>query len=540
MNNTNYHGKILFMKKLSKVGIILSFILTTCFLFGYSIKKFHVIDSLFYKKNIIKTFFAFIILLVLIYILLIIIFKLLDKISNNKEKGNKLYNFIFEKNPLLITFIIFFLFSIPFIIFYYPGPVHWDGLQELNYFYKIDAFSNHHPVFPTLIMGLSMKLGRLIYNDNLGIFLYTFPQLMFSCFTFAYILKFMKDIKASKIIRVLTFIFFLFNPVWYVNGYTIVKDTYYYLFFIWFLIYYYKFYLDNSKKNTYLLFLFSMLVILFRNNGIYIVIASLIPYLFKKNLRKKAVSFILIFILFQFSYNKSLDYFKIQPSNIRETLSVPIQQTARYIKYYDKQLSKKERNYVENLYRMSIKEIKKKYQPELSDPVKFPWKVNDKKELIEYFKFWFKCFKKHPKVYVDSFLENYYGYFYPLKKDYKDGVAWFIVVYNKRVNTGYFDLHYLKTFKTERNFITNFTNKLKVTKGIGLIYNTGVYTWVLLILIGYTMYRKRYTNLIFSIPILLTLAFCFLSPVNAYLRYMNPIIVTIPVYLAICLKKNNK
>ena len=81
-----------------------------------------------------------------------------------------------------------------------------------------------------------MKLGRLIYNDNLGIFLYTFPQLMFSCFTFAYILKFMKDIKASKIIRVLTFIFFLFNPVWYVNGYTIVKDTYYYLFFIWFLI----------------------------------------------------------------------------------------------------------------------------------------------------------------------------------------------------------------------------------------------------------------------------------------------------------------
>lgn len=189
---------------------------------------------------------------------------------------------------------------------------------------------------------------------------------------------------------------------------------------------------------------------------------------------------------------------------------------------------------------MSIKEIKKKYQPELSDPVKFPWKVNDKKELIEYFKFWFKCFKKHPKVYVDSFLENYYGYFYPLKKDYKDGVAWFIVVYNKRVNTGYFDLHYLKTFKTERNFITNFTNKLKVTKGIGLIYNTGVYTWMLLILIGYTLYKKRYTNLIFSIPILLTLAFCFLSPVNAYLRYMNPIIVTIPVYLAICLKKNNK
>jgi energy-coupling factor transporter ATP-binding protein EcfA2 len=82
-----------------------------------------------------------------------------------------------------------------------------------------------------------------------------------------------------------------------------------------------------------------------------------------------------------------------------------------------------------------------------------------------------------------------------------------IGVYEQEVNTGYFDLQYLKTFKTERNFITNFTNKLKVTKGIGLIYNTGVYTWVLLILIGYTLYKKRYTNLIFSIPILLTLKY---------------------------------
>ena len=525
------------MKKLSKIGIILSFILTICFLFGYSIKKFHIIDHLFYKRNIIKSLFGFIIIFILLYLLIVGIYKLFDKLKTS-QKGNKLYNFIFEKNPLLITFIIFFAFSIPIIIFFYPGPVHWDGLQELNYFYGIDKFSNHHPVFPTLLMGFAMKLGRLIYNDNLGVFLYTFPQMIFSSFTFAYIFKFMKDIDTPKIIRIITFIFFLFNPVWYINGYTIVKDTYYYLFFIWFIIYYYKFYMENSRKNSVILFLASLMVILFRNNGIYIVIVSLIPFVFRKDIRKVILSFIVSFLVFQFGYNKALDYFKVEPSNIRETLSVPIQQTARYIKYYDNELTDKEREYVENLYRMSIKEIKKKYQPELSDPVKFPWKVNDKKELLEYFKFWFKCLKKHPKVYVDSFLENYYGYFYPLKKDYKDGVAWFIVVYNKRVNTGYFNLHYLKVFKAERNFITNFTNKLKVTKGVGLIYNTGVYTWLLLILMGYAIYKKRYINLLFSIPIVLTLAFCFLSPVNAYLRYMNPIIVVIPIYLAIVLKNN--
>lgn len=530
--------KILLMKKISKVGIILSIVLSICFLFGYEINKHHVIDRLFYSKNIIKTFFAFIIITFLIYLFIITLYKLLDKLKSDNS-NNKLYNFIFEENPLLKIFIIFLIFSLPIIIFYYPGPVHWDGLQELDYFYNIMPISNHHPVFPTLLMGVSMKLGRLIYNDNFGIFLYTFPQLIFSCFTFAYIFKFFKEINTPKVIRVITFLFFLLNPVWYINGYTIVKDTYYYLLFVWFLIYYYKFYFDKSKKNTLLLLLFSLCVVLFRNNGIYIVIASLIIFLFKKSHRKTSLIFIIIFLLFQFGYKKALNYFDVEPSNIRETLSVPIQQSARYIKYYSYEFTDKEKKYVENLYRMSIKDIKKKYDPELSDPVKFPWLCDTKEDLITYFKFWFKGLKKHPKVYIDAFLENYYGYYYPLKKDYKDGVAWFIVVYNKKVNTGYFNLHYLKAFKLERKFITNFTNKLKTTKGIGLVYNTGVYTWLLLILIGYSVYKKRYKNIIFSLPILLTLAFCFLSPVNAYLRYMNPIIVVIPIYLAICLKKEN-
>ena len=107
---------------------------------------------------------------------------------------------------------------------------------------------------------------------------------------------------------------------------------------------------------------------------------------YKKNLRKKAVSFILIFILFQFSYNKSLDYFKIQPSNIRETLSVPIQQTARYIKYHEEDLTEEDKKNISGLLNYDI--IKTKYKPKLSDPVKATFnKYATKEDFVNYAKY---------------------------------------------------------------------------------------------------------------------------------------------------------
>ena len=68
-----------------------------------------------------------------------------------------------------------------------------------------------------------------------------------------------------------------------------------------------------------------------------------------------------------------------------------------------------------------------------------------------------------------------------------------------------------------------------------MIYNTGIYSWVLLLIIGFIIYQKKYKYLLTSIPVLFMLVFCFLSPVNAYLRYMNPVIVVLPILLGVSL-----
>ena len=96
---------------------------------------------------------------------------------------------------------------------------------------------------------------------------------------------------------------------------------------------------------------------------------------------------------------------KITDGSIRETLSIPFQQTARYVKYYDKDLSKNDIKVIDKV--LEYETLAKRYNPTISDPVKNEFnKYTTKKELLAYLKVWFKCFFKHPLVYIEATLNN--------------------------------------------------------------------------------------------------------------------------------------
>lgn len=514
-------------KKPCKIILFISIILSLFLSIGDSIFKHHVIDNLFYKETIFKWLGFTIIFSFISYFILKYLYKFLASLKYTDFK-----NTVLSKHFLFICFITFFLLGLPIVIIYYPGSVQWDGMRELNYFFGLSAWDNHHPVIPTILMGLSLKLGRIIGSDNIGTFIYNFIEYTFSCFTFAYLLNFMKKINTPKIILILTFIFFL-NPVWYINGYTMVKDTYFYLFFILYLIQYIKYLMGDNNLIKFTLS--SIPVILFRNNGIYVIVASLICLLFLKKYRKQCFILISFFCVFQFSYNFIIVKCGIAKGNVREMLSVPLQQTARYLKYYD--MDREDEKFLQTLFITDLDQVVKEYNPELSDKVKNKFDVKNNKDLIKYFKIWGKYLFVHPKVYIDSFLENYYGYFYPFRKDVKDGVAWFTVIESKSVNTGYFNIHMLKRFASNRKNLEDNINKVREIPYLNMIYNTGIYTWVLLLIIGFMIYKKNYRLLLTSIPVIFMLAFCFLSPVDAYLRYMNPVIVVLPILFGVSLSK---
>lgn len=526
------------MKKISFSKILGSLIISLSLIIGRVIDKYESIRYLFVEKYFISNIFDFLFHFIIWYLILSIIFKYLDKKMYIK---NKAYDFIFNKHPLIMITLFLFILGIPILITFYPGPVQWDGMWQLNYYSNILPWSNHHPVFSTFILGTVQKIGSLLINDNFGVFLFTFSQYICSCYILASIIDFQNKLGASDVIKIMTFIFFAISPSWYLYAYTFMKDTSYYLIFIIFFINYIKFYYnDISKSSIISLLISSLLLLLIRSNGIYVVSISMLTLLFlKKDYKKISCCFIMLFFITQLLLNYIIKVNNIEKTNIRETLSIPVQQITRYSIY--NKLMEEERELLNKLFVYDEDELALIYDKDNSDPIKASLFIDTKSDMQYFINLWWTLLKKDPITYLDATLNNTYGYFYPYKEDVKESIGYFRIVENDNINKGKYNFYMPKKYKKFReNFEENFYN-IRRSEYIKFIYNTGTYFIILIILLCYSVYIKRYDYLIIAVPLLMTYAFCILSPVNAYLRYMNPIIVCLPIYLAlITSKKYNK
>ncbi|MDE7201236.1 MAG: hypothetical protein K2O91_04835 [Lachnospiraceae bacterium] len=76
-------------------------------------------------------------------------------------------------------------------------------------------------------------------------------------------------------------------------------------------------------------------------------------------------------------------------------LSIPFQQTARYLLYASEDITEEEKAAVDAI--LPIDQIAAIYNPEISDAVKNQYRYNTE-GLKEYFKAWYSMFKKHPYI----------------------------------------------------------------------------------------------------------------------------------------------
>ena len=526
------------MKKISIPILITSFIISLSLVVGNTIETFESIKYLFYKEYIISNIVDFIVHLVVWYLIISFIYKNVNKKTKFK---NKAYDFIFNKHPLSMITIILFIIGLPILITFYPGPVQWDGMWQLNYYSGVLPWSNHHPIFSTFVLGTIEKIGSILVNDNFGIFLFTFPQYVLSCYIFANIIDFQNKLDTSDIIKLLTFLFFALSPSWYLYAYTFMKDTSYYLIFIIFFINYIKFFYNDINRTNIIIFLISsILLMLIRSNGIYVVSVSMLSLLILKRDHKViSLSFIVFYFLTQLIINSVINLNGIEKTNIRETLSIPVQQVARYSIFNE--LTEEEKKVIDKLFIYDEDDFAKLYNKDISDPIKEGLFIESKSDLKDFLNLWLNMLKKDPLTCIDATLNNTYGYFYPYKEDVKESIGYFRVVDNKAINKGNFDFYMKKKYKHFRKEFEETFYKIRRSKYFKFIYNTGTYFIILVIILGYCAFIKRFDYWIISIPLLLTYAFCILSPVNAYLRYMNPLIVCLPILLSLVTsKKYNK
>ncbi|MBP5260826.1 MAG: hypothetical protein J6Z43_01715 [Clostridiales bacterium] len=445
------------------------------------------------------------------------------------------------KTDLWRTTLLFAVIWLPFLIIKYPAAVHpdtWQGIWQFRH----EAILDHQPPVFTVITGLSCKL----LGNNAGIFVLAFIFYIMYCFAFGYAYTYISQTGIIPIIRKIIFFLFVSSP--FTLGYigVVVKDCPFCAAAVLITVLLLKLSRDKSLSTSQNILLFSSCVVLYcsRQNGLHILLAVILFYIIaviRSRLEIRSLYFIiasLIFsALFSFALCRAFDVTK--PANsAKEMLSVPFQQTARYVRDHPDDISDEERDIIDSV--LVYDTLADRYDPRISDPVKEEYTGN-KDALSSYITVWMKQFIRHPGTYLEAFWEQNRYLFSPVES--ASNIAFFedtVIFYEMEAKFScegswmyepIFDE--INALKGVRGFIPAYcmtAMKLPfiwITSNVGICNLVILLCWLLLL-----MRRDRRSSLIYYVPVLMIILISMAGPViQGQPRYMLPSMYLMPLFL---------
>lgn len=467
--------------------------------------------------------------------------------------GGKLDHF-FQKHPVFAPFLIILAGWLPWILAFYPGCVNNDVFYEMNQAYGYLPYSMHHPIAQTFLKGILYRVGKFIYDDdNFGMFFYTIVRDAACAYCYARMVEVIRKLGASYRFQCMSLLFLAVMPL--CAGFSVALDN------------------DVLYAAACALFLsktillirgeeggkrlpvgpvkwvtygaVGLLCCLFKKNGIFVVVPTLVllAILLDKKRRYRVLQVLAGLTVFFFSFNwvftSVLGYVK---DSVGEALSIPFQQTARYVKYHGGEVTEEEKSSINHILQYSL--LKKIYTPGLSDPVKATYKKANQPDetlsLTNYFHDWIRMFFKHPSTYVQATVGNSYGYYaftpvlsaaYGNDNTGLDGIR-LSISNDPSYNSGTFRFHFLGKTKKIRIVLQKYLSAWNDIPFINLLYRCAFYTWLVAAMTCYVMVGRQRKKLAAFVPAVLSILICVASPVNDCFRYYLPVIMAMPLLIA--------
>ena len=277
-----------------------------------------------------------------------------------------------------------------------------------------------------------------------------------------------------------------------------------------------------------------------RNNGIHVLVLFFIVLICscKKYWKVWLLILISVFVSNYITQNIYVNHKGIIPGPVGEMLSIPLQQTGRYVKEHYDDITESEEEILSKMFSVELSELAEKYNPELSDPVKEEFAANPSMEdLTAYFKVWLAQLCRHPDTYIQAFLNQIYGYFYPDRYEFHEGIGRYYIGNAEHWQDGHLDMSFAMEYREYRDFAEKEADLVNRIPLIGMLYSSGFHNYILIGCVVALLANKKSRQLVVLVPSLLTVLVCLASPVNAYLRYMLPVMAALPVNLAWCFYK---
>lgn len=349
----------------------------------------------------------------LAFLFRILIMKILKFKININDSSAKLK---FSKKAFIGSMLIMVLCWLPYFLRYYPAIMTPDSFYSINYVTN-GILSDHHTFGHTWFFGFFYLIGKSIFaTSNGAVAFYIIIQMFINAFIFTNIIKFLYERGVNKIILVIVSLFLCFSPLYAFYSITLWRDILFGCSFVLMFISLYEF-VENGYKfrvGSLINYIIAILFILFfRNNGIY-VFMFFIPFLVifsKKRRAVLAMSHIAVVIIYFVIKGPVFDHFEVRKSIESEAYSIPLQQIARVVSL-DLEIDKESYDYLSTI--INVEQAGNNYKTYISDPVK---RMVDSEKLSEtkgeFFKTWFKLLIAHPKTYIESYLSQTLGYWYP-------------------------------------------------------------------------------------------------------------------------------
>lgn len=521
---------------------------------GYSFQETDSFALLFGSESSkpLLSLIIFLLLWILLFVLVVYFFRWLDWWEKSKSKQNG-KDTALTRHPFGLSLAILLIAYIPYTVASYPAIFLADECSEiLQWHPELGVYfpdyleghlrnpevllNTHMPIFHTVLLNTIFDIGFAVFHSaNKAIFIYSFLQEIVTLVVLAAFISFgVKEWKLSTGFVLLSLCYFIFSPR--IQNYMMVttKDVLYadcmvmFLMFSWNLLFHEKNVVDTIGFSLSVLGLF-----LLRNDGRYILLFALLLSLTSGSRKwipialTTTVAVIAVTILFE---TVLLPAFSVTPGSRREMLSVPFQQTARYVRTYETEVTTEEKVAIAGV--LDYDSLSKRYDPYRSDYVKDTFNEDaTRADLIEYFKAWWNMLKKHPVTYVAAFVNNYYQYFSPGKT----------VMDARKYGYSQTRMDWLNQFTRPIGIVFSYPEELDnyrsqyETLREKTIYTpftqAWTYAWLLMLALAYSISRKKHGAIILLAYPVGVLLICCLGPCNGFFcRYTYPLMMTLPAF----------
>lgn len=474
--------------------------------------------------------------------------KINEKISKWLEKFD-------DRLLFFIVWAFIFIMWLPAYLILYPGVLSYDMISQTTSALG-EITNNHHPVLHTWLIRIFMRMGEKLFSSyESGIGLLSLLQMIILSYALSRMVMLLKK-KAVPILLVIGTA--VLSAVWFMNAclsVTMIKDTLHAAFLVLFCCHFVEIATNPSeyiarKRNLVLFPIVSFFMCAFRNNGLHIYLFCFAILLVLRISRFRRVKrylpliavVILPVIMFKIYTGPVFDALGIEPGQVREALSIPIQQLQRVAVKRAGELTPEQTEmmgyYIDDLEWRSWSPGRE-YDPFISDPAKSCF-ISSRYEddPIAFWKFYLQTGKQFSKEYLVAFLSNTLGYWYPGYYDFS-----YVMYDNYAPETFPEPLERKSILKSKA--LEGYYESLcssdfwRSTWGVRIFFVSGFAPWILIFAVVLSWRKKGFfmMTLPLFLPLIAQYGIMLLSPMSSF-RYSWPYYLMLPLtFIAIFTNK---